>query len=88
MKWEDVTSYSRGADRVPTAWRLSLTSDVSITVVRDHLQRPGEWVVHCRPWFDTTPLGMTTTEHSAVDAQRRALAMVRKRVGELSSALA
>jgi hypothetical protein len=86
MKWEDATSYSRDGDRTPTAWRLSLAG-LHIAVASNHRWSPGNWVMHCAPWFDTHDLGMPVNQFSKEQAQEKALKLVRARVQKIVDAL-
>lgn len=87
--WEDATSYSQSDTypRKPRSWRLRVTRDVHIVVVSEHIYYKGEWVVSCAPWFETTRIGLMATPDNSSEAQRLALAMVRKKVNELYAAL-
>ena len=88
--WKDATSYSRDellGSRIPRSWELRLTPDTRITVVSEHIYHKGEWIVHCHPWFNETPLGMPVANFSAEQAQEKALSMVRAEVAKLSAAL-
>ncbi len=90
MPWKDTTSYSRDKPRVQSCWSLRLTSDVQISVVGEHIHHKGEWVVHCRPWYDTHPLGMRFEpgdSGNAASAQAKALELVRSKISELSAAV-
>jgi hypothetical protein len=84
MKWEDATSYSRGSERVPKAWQTKPCDDLRIVVTCGHIYHPGEWVMHCQPWFSTYPLGGVKT---AEEAQERALELVTKKVAAMAAAL-
>ena len=87
MKWKDTTSYSRDKSRVPTSFSLRLTPDIVVSVVSGHIYNPGAWVMHCHPWFDTSPLGMMATEFTAEQAQEKALALLQEQVDALARAL-
>lgn len=85
MKWTDATSYSQGKERIQHAWRTEPTKGFSITVLDDHLYHPGEWVMHCDPWFHTHPLPRAKTP---VEAQQMAIEIVRAKINELYNAIA
>ncbi len=85
-QWKDTTGYSRGdTERVPTTWSLD-TGDIRITVTCGHLYYKGSWVMHCDPWFNTYPLKIADTA-TAIEAQRKALSLVRQRITTLVEAL-
>lgn len=86
LEWVDSTSYSRGDDRKPSAWRLRLTPDVAITVVKAHIHYPKEWVMHCHPWFDTSPLNLRNSVSDKI-AKAKALELVLAKAEELADAL-
>lgn len=91
MKWDDATSYSRDKPRgktPPRSWRARITDDVCIWVGSEHLYHEGQWVMHCRPWFETKQLGMSAAAFTAEQAQERALELVRAEVNKLHAALA
>lgn len=86
MKWKDDTSYSReDKERVPKTWTLDL-GEVRITVTCGHIYHRGEWVMHCRPWFDTHALNMLENVN-AEEAQAKALAKVRTKVDAIHAAI-
>ena len=73
MKWTDVTSYSRGdKERKPTCWQI--TDDdktLTITVVWNHRNRPGEWCFHCHELnFDTEPVDADSEQKAKAEAIR------------------
>jgi hypothetical protein len=84
MEWKDVTSYSRGQDRVPTAWETR-AGELRIVVTRKHIHAPGNWVMHCEPWFNTRPIGPDTLPNE--DAQSKAEEMLRAKIAETARAL-
>lgn len=83
--WKDATSYSRDGDKTPRSWSLRISSDVAITVVSRHIYYPDQWVMHCRPWFDTFSLDLAGSPENAEEAQARAVALVREKITELAS---
>ena len=84
-QWKDITSYSRDdRERIPNAWKLQLTREISITVVRKHLHNPGSWVMHCNPWFDTHSLDLMPIPENRDEAMGRAVTLVRAKIEELS----
>ncbi len=84
--WEDATSYSRNGDRTPTAFRIKISRDVVITITHGHIYHPGEWVFHCRPWFDTYPLDLSGLENQD-EAKSRAIALVRAKINALAATM-
>jgi hypothetical protein len=86
MKWEDATTYSRGQERIPTSWRLNV-GGLHIAVVSNHRYNPGQWLMHCSPWYDAHDLGMPADQFDKEQAQQRALALVRARVQKILDAL-
>lgn len=85
MKWEDATSYSRGQERIPTAWRTNV-GGLHIVVVSSHRYNPGFWLMHCEPWYTAHDLGMPADQFDEKQAQQRALALVRARVQKIVDA--
>lgn len=87
-QWQDITSYSRGqADRIPSTWQLRLTRDVVITITRGHIYDRDNWVMHCRPWFDTWSLQLPSTPENRDEAMAQAVALVRGQINEVVAAL-
>lgn len=87
MKWENATSYRSGqVDRTPNAWRAR-AGDLLISVVSAHRYYPGQWVMHCSPWFDTYDLRMPANEFTSVQAQHTAVDKVRSKLNETLRAL-
>jgi hypothetical protein len=86
VKWEDATSYSRDGDRIPTAWRLNV-GGLHIVVVSNHRYNPGQWLMHCSPWYDAHDLGMPADQFDEMQAQKKALTLVRARVQKIVDAL-
>jgi hypothetical protein len=84
MDWKDVTSYSRGEERVPSAWEAK-ADELRIVVTRKHIHAPGHWVMHCEPWFTTRPIGPDMLSNE--DAQSKAEEMVRAKVAATARAL-
>lgn len=88
IEWKDVTGYSQGdKERRPTAWRAVIASGFSISVVSSHIYHKGKWVVHCAPWFDTTPIPGSIEEWNKDAAQQEALRMVREKLAPIYKAL-
>lgn len=84
--WKDATSYSQGdAERKPTAWSRDV-GDLRIVITCAHIYHKGEWVMHCRPWFDTHPLNLSASTGEK-DAQIVALDLVRKKISALYKAI-
>lgn len=72
LTWKDITSFSQeDKERKPTCWEANV-GGLRITITNGHLHCPGEWVMHCRPWFNTYPLKVDTRE----EAMERALLLV------------
>lgn len=87
-QWKDVTSYSRDQkDRTPDSWQLRLTRDVVITITRSHIYDRENWVMHCRPWFDTFSLQLPSTPENRDEAMAQAVALVRDKISTLAAAL-
>ena len=86
MQWKDTTGYSRDKPRIATSWSVYLADELKITVTCGHIYHPGEWVVHCEPWFNTRPLGKDVVHAS--QAQEKALELVREKVAKIAAALA
>ena len=63
LNWYDTTSYSRGQERVPACWTADV-GELSVTVLTNHIYHRGEWVSHCRPFWDTWPTGAVTREEA------------------------
>ena len=82
MDWKDTTSYSRGAEHRPTTWTAH-AGGLRITVTSSHVYYPGQWVFHCRPFFDTYRLGAETKE----EAQARAVELVAAEIAAVVAAL-
>ena len=54
--WTDATTYSRGSERVQTAWELKLPS-IRIYITNGHLRNKGVFTMHCYELgFDTYDL--------------------------------
>lgn len=81
MNWKDTTSYSRDKARIPTTWSVNVAG-IRITVTSSHLYYPGQWVVHCSPWFDTTPLKLKEGA-TAEEAQLAATRLVGAKIDDL-----
>lgn len=86
LQWKDETGYSRGAERKPTTWVANINKDIRLSVTCSHLYHKGEWIMHCRPWYDTHPIGLAK-DASAKEAQNAALAIVRKKIADLFNAI-
>lgn len=87
-KWKDITTYSRDEKvRAPATWELRLTHDIRVVVMRAHRDDPNNWTMHCRPWFDTWPLGLPSSPDWRDEAMSRALTLVHAKVDELETAL-
>lgn len=90
MAWKDSTGYSRDEPyetRKPRSWSIRLTPDFTISVVSEHIYHKGQWVMHCAPWFDTHDMHMPVANHTAEEAQAKALEMVREKIAELNRAV-
>jgi hypothetical protein len=87
-EWKDQTSYSRDdKERIPSSWVLKLTRDVHICVVRSHIYDRENWVMHCKPWFDTFSLNLPSTVENRDEAMSRAVALVREKIDEVTSVI-
>lgn len=89
MEWKDATSYSK-ADRrenaPPRAWRIDLDRDVHIWIGTNNIYHPGQWTMHCSPWFNTKEMGLPPSA-TVETAQLAALALVYSRIENLSRTL-
>lgn len=84
--WKDVSSFSRDdKERIPATWELALTQDVRIVITRSHVHDKQNWVMHCRPWFDTYSLKLPSTVENRDEAMAAATALVRDRIAELAA---
>lgn len=85
LKWRDCTGYSQGdRERVQTGWQADI-GPLRVTVTCGHIYYKGKWIMHCDPFFRERPLGDDIT--NAVDAQNRALALVRAKLTEAQAAI-
>lgn len=74
--WEDCTAYSRGQkDRKSTCCMVKGKA-LRIVVTCTHIHAPGEWVMHCRPWFDTYRLRVDTLDK----AKEKAIRLIEEKV--------
>lgn len=85
MKWIDVTPY-RPDDKVSRAqaWTCEVEG-IRLVVSLGHIAYPGQWVLHCPPWFEATALGSSIS--TAAKAQDRAITLVRQRINLIANAL-
>lgn len=83
--WKEVTSYSRGGSRAPTAWSLAIPGGFRL-VVTLHRDYPGRWVAHLHSCWESRDIGPSTWTaqqaqsaalESAADTFERALEAVR-----------
>lgn len=88
-EWKDGTFYSRDEPhpRVPRTWVLRITQNMRLAIVSDHVNHKGQWVMHCRPWFDCHVLDIPACEGSETVAKRVALNLLRKDARELLDAI-
>ena len=58
--WTDVSSYSHGerGKKEPNAWETRV-GKFRLTVVRNHINRPGQWTVSLHPAFSDCSLGIS-----------------------------
>ena len=85
-EWKDTTSYSRGQDRVPTAWTIK-RGDISVTVTSSHIHNPGRWTMHCHALnMDTVDTGLPS-DVDAATAQHCALNMAAHKAREIAKLL-
>ncbi len=76
-EWKDGTSYSRHDEERKQTVSTAKDGPIEITVVSDHRDYPGEWVMHCHALgISTFRLKNCKTE---ADAKRRALQTVNDR---------
>ena len=83
-KWKDCTSYASGQRGAiaPSTWELA-AGMLRIVVVRNHINNPDQWCMHCHMLrMDTVQLNIPSTA-SAVTAQAAALRLVRERICQL-----
>src|ERR1700729_3183895 len=64
LVWRDTTSYSRDRERIATTWTITLQPGFSVTVTKGHIYYPGQWVMHCEPWFNTRPIEAESEERA------------------------
>jgi hypothetical protein len=85
MKWEDATSYSRSdKERKPTCWRI-YGGLMSVVVVFNHRDRPGEWCFHCPALaFDAELLYDVHTEQ---EAKEKALKVIELHLARMRDTL-
>lgn len=76
-KWEDITSYRQGEEKVPHWWSADLNG-IRLSVGDKHLAYPegGVWFIRCDPWFNLRTLKAKTES----EAKREALGMVRDKL--------
>lgn len=84
--WKDSTSYSRGTERVQTAWTLH-RDFVRITITSAHIRNPGRWTLHCHALnMDTVDMGLPNDVAVEV-AQACAKNMVASKAREIARAV-
>ena len=83
MEWKDTTSYSRGKERIPICWSAKI-GRLRVSVLSSHIYYPGQWVMHCKPFYDTHKLDVETKEQ----AQAKALQLVKKEIDAIAADLA
>jgi hypothetical protein len=88
QEWKDATNYSRGQERIPTAWEIG-AGGVRVYVTKAHRMCPGSWVMHCHavgidtlelmpdtaPVDDAKEAALTTALDKAQAISRAILAM-------------
>ena len=85
-KWTDSTSYSRGGERIQTAWTLKLMPGFDVYVTCGHIHYRPQFVMGCGALgIDTRPLDKGITPEQA---QSLALAVVADKLGRMCDALA
>lgn len=57
LEWKDITSCSRGAERIPNVWEAEFGIHFRVTVVKNHRHFPGTWVFLFDPLNVTQVLG-------------------------------
>jgi hypothetical protein len=72
--WEDVSSYSRGEERVPSAWILRI-GFLRLTLTKRHVLYPDDWTVICEPLIYRSSLG-GSDETSEADAKKMAVELL------------
>lgn len=77
-QWKDTTTYRRGdTERKPTCWSLNINRRMSLTVLTGHIYNPDQWVMHFNPFLDTHDLGLPADQHTAEEAQEKALTIAK-----------
>lgn len=85
IKWEDTTSYSRRAERIPTCFTAKAGAlRITVTSGHIHYRGTGAWVMHCAPFYDTHKLPGVETEEQA---KAVAIRLVMAKVKEITEAL-
>lgn len=77
IEWKDSTSWRRGEERgEPRSWAIE-SGPIRITVISEHRDHPGRWVMHCHKLgINTHPLD----SKSADDAKAEAIALTCRRL--------
>ena len=45
LDWKDTTSYSQGGSREPKCWSVRLFGGMRLSVIRNHRDYPGQWIM-------------------------------------------
>ncbi len=87
IKWKDTTSFSQGdKERIPNLWTLR-TSELTISLVRNHRYVEGQYVIHCTSLsIDTLPIGLPSSEPIEV-AQEIAITKVRDKLSAMMKSI-
>jgi hypothetical protein len=72
MEWEDTTTYSRGQQKVPTAYSV-VCKPLRIVVTCGHIHYKGQWIAHAYPIFECRVLSAKTAEEAKKEAVQVAL---------------
>ena len=84
--WKDSTSYSRGSERVQTAWKLDLGGRMSIVISKGHIYYPESWIALCDLWYREIEIGRID-KMTPEQAQRAALDRVKMVLSNWSEAI-
>lgn len=85
--WHDSTTYSRDdKQRVPSCWSYQ-TEKLRITVVKNHRDYPGRWVMHCFDIGMKNVLLKAPIEAPVDQIQAAAIRIVKRRMTEMIESL-
>lgn len=85
--WEDTTAYSKyDTARVPSCWSME-TGKMTITVLNNHRNYPGKWVMHCFNVGINNGVLKIAADATPEDAQQMAVSAVRARLNAMLKSL-